>query len=147
MSEPSDGPEDGPPDDPRHVVQRFVDAVNAGDDRALLDLLHPDFVDRTPNPMQGTDRDSFVDDKIHSLRRSFSNLRLRVDDTLVDGDRVACLWTLTGTNDGPFADQEPTEIKVEFRGMNLDRIQDGAIVEHWSIHDALSLFHQLGRLG
>ena len=29
----------------------------------------------------------------------------------------------------------------------LERIVDGTIAEHWSIHDALSLFHQLGRLG
>ena len=133
--------------EPKQVVQRFVDAVNSADDRALLDLLHPDFVDRTPNPMQGTDRDAFVDDKIRTLRTAFSNLRLRIDDTLVEGDRVSTLWTITGTNDGPFADQEPTGINVEFRGMNLDRVQDGTIVEHWSIHDALSLFHQLGRLG
>ena len=130
----------------RTLVQSFVDAVNAADDEALASLLHDDFVDRTPNPLQGTGRDAFVN-KIRQLRTAFSDLSLRVEQVVADGDRVTFLWTLTGTNDGSFADQDPTGINVEFAGMNLERVAAGKVVEHWSIHDALSLFHQLGRLG
>ena len=36
------------------------------------------------------------------------------------------------------------EAQALFAGMNLERVAAGTIVEHWSIHDALSLFHQLG---
>ena len=131
---------------PGELVQRLVDAINAADDSALTDLLHEDFVDRTPNPLQGTGREAFVN-KIRQLRAAFPNLSLRVDQVVAEDDRVTFLWTLTGTNDGPFADQDPTGINVEFAGMNLERVSAGTIVEHWSIHDALSLFHQLGRLG
>jgi predicted ester cyclase len=134
------------PTEPGQLVQRFVGAINAADDHALTELLHEDFVDRTPNPLQGTGREAFVD-KIHQLRAAFSNLNMRVEQVVAEGDRVTFLWTLTGTNDGSFADGEPTGINVEFGGMNLERVSDGTIVEHWSIHDALSLFHQLGRLG
>ena len=132
--------------DTRTIVQRFVDAVNAADAQALEGLLHDDFVDRTPNPLQGTGRDAFLG-KIRQLREAFPDLRLRIDEVLTEGDRVSFLWTLAGTNDGPFADRDATGIAVEFSGMNLERVADGTIVEHWSIHDALSLFHQLGRLG
>ena len=132
--------------EPREVVQRFVDAINAADDQALTALLHDDFVDRNPNPLQGTGKDAFVN-KIRQLRTAFPDLRLRVEQTVVEGDRISFLWTLTGTNDGPFADRDATGISVEFVGMNLQILSDGLIVEHWSVHDALSLFHQLGRLG
>jgi len=132
--------------EPRDVAQKFVDAINAADEDALRDLLHDDFVDRTPNPLQGTVRDAFLD-KIRQLRVAFPNMRLRIEQTVVEGDRVSFLWTLAGTNDGPFADQDATGINVEFNGMNLQRLADGRVVEHWSIHDAISLFHQLGRLG
>jgi len=130
----------------RRLVQRVVDAINAADDDALLELLTDDFVDRTPNPLQGTGRDAFVG-KIRQLRTAFSDLQLRVEQVVVEGDRVSFLWTLTGTNDGPFADQDATGINVEFVGMNLQVLSGDLIVEHWSVHDALSLFHQLGRLG
>jgi predicted ester cyclase len=132
--------------DPEELVRRLVDAINAADDRALMELLHENFVDHTPNPGQEPGREAFVD-KIRQLRTAFSNLRLRVEQIVAEGDRTTFLWTLTGTNDGPFADRDPTGIDVEFAGMNLERISTGSIVEHWSIHDALSLFHQLGRLG
>jgi steroid delta-isomerase-like uncharacterized protein len=132
--------------DARQLVQRVVDAINASDDDALLELLADDFVDRTPNPLQGTGRDAFVA-KIRQLRTAFGDLQLRVEQVVVEGDRVSFLWTLTGTNHGPFADQDATGIHVEFSGMNLERLSNGVIAEHWSIHDALSLFHQLGRLG
>ena len=132
--------------EPREVVQRFVDAINAADDQALTDLLHDDFVDRNPNPLQGTGKEAFAN-KIRQLRTAFPDLRLRVEQTVVEGDRISFLWTLTGTNDGPFADQDATGINVEFVGMNLQVLSGGLIVEHWSVHDALSLFHQLGRLG
>jgi predicted ester cyclase len=132
--------------EPADLVQQLVDAINAADDHALMAVLHENFVDRTPNPLQGTGREAFVD-KIGQLRAAFPNLNLRVEQVVTEGDRVTFLWTLTGTNDGPFADQDPTGINVEFAGMNLERVSEGTIVEHWSIHDALSLFHQLGRLG
>ena len=85
--------------EPRDVVQRFVAAVNAADDHALVELLHDDFVDRTPNPLQGTGRDAFVD-KIRQLRTAFSDLSLRVERVVVEGDVVSFLWTLTGTTTG-----------------------------------------------
>ena len=114
--------------------------------RRCSNLLHDDFVDRTPNPLQGTGREAFVD-KIRQLRAAFPDLRLRVEQVRGRGRRVSFLWTLTGTNDGSFADREPTGIPSSSTGMNLQRLTDGTVVEHWSIHDALSLFHQLGRLG
>jgi predicted ester cyclase len=132
--------------EPAELVQQLVDAINAADDHALTAVLHEDFVDHTPNPLQGTGREAFVA-KIGQLRAAFSNMHLRVEQVVAEGDRVTFLWTLTGTNDGSFADQDPTGINVEFAGMNLERVSAGTIVEHWSIHDALSLFHQLGRLG
>ena len=132
--------------DAKDLVDRFVDVVNSADHTALGELLTDDFVDRTPNPLQGTGGEAFVA-KIRQLREAFPDFRLRVEQVLVDGDRVSFLWTLSGTNDGPFADRDPTGIPVEFSGMNLERFVDGRIAEHWSIHDALSLFHQLGRLG
>jgi ketosteroid isomerase-like protein len=54
--------------EPREVVQRFVDAINAADDQAMTDLLHDDFVDRNPNPLQGTGKEAFAN-KIRQLPR------------------------------------------------------------------------------
>ena len=133
--------------DARELARRFQDAMNARDEAALLDLLHEDFVDHTPNPSQGATRADFVSQKVRGLWASFSDLQLRVEQVVVEADTVAVLWTMTGTNDGPFAGEDATGIAITFSGMNLERIEEGRIVEHWSVYDSQTLFHQLGRLG
>lgn len=129
-----------------NLVSAFVDAVNRNDEASIAAILHDDFVDHTPNPGQSPGQDGFIE-KILQLRSAFPDLVLIVDDVLMDGDRVAFRWTLTGTNDGPFAGGEPSGTAVRFQGVNIERIEHGRIIEHWSVYDAIALFHQLGRLG
>jgi hypothetical protein len=38
----------------------------------------------------------------------------------------------------------PTQKKVSFSGLELNRFVDGRVVEHWFQLDALTLFQQLG---
>jgi predicted ester cyclase len=131
-------------DDAKRVVASFVGAINAGDDAALSDVLGDDFVDRTSAPGQREGAEGFVGDKLAVLRAAFPDLVLTVEDELVEGDRIAWRWTLRATNTGSFAGLAPTGKPVVFQGLNIERLADGRIVEHWSIHDALELLRQLG---
>jgi steroid delta-isomerase-like uncharacterized protein len=128
------------------VVASFIEALNANDAPALEAVLDEEFVDHNPNPGHAATRAAFIADKMPALRSAFPDFVIEAKDILVDGDRVAFRWVLSGTNAGPFAGQDATGIAVEFQGMNLERVKDGRIVEHWSVHDAIALFHQLGRL-
>jgi predicted ester cyclase len=131
-------------DDAKRVVASFVGAINAGDDAALSDVLGDDFVDHTSAPGQREGVEGFVGDKLAVLRAAFPDLVLTVEDELVEGDRIAWRWTLRATNTGSFAGLAPTGKPVVFQGLNIERLADGRIVEHWSIHDALELLRQLG---
>lgn len=130
--------------DARSVVVAFVQAVNDGDAPAIDALLHPDFVDHTPGPAQEAGADAFVGQKLSDLRVAFPDLDLRIEDTIVEGDRIAWRWTLRGTNLGEFAGRPATGKTVEFPGLNAERIEEGTIVEHWSIYDTATLLDQLG---
>jgi predicted ester cyclase len=122
----------------------FVGAINSGDDAALETVLADDFVDHTPAPDQPPGIDGFISGKLADLRAAFPDLLLTVEDELVDGGRIAWRWTLRATNTGSFAGLAPTGRQVAFQGMNVERIEGGRIVEHWSIHDGLDLLRQLG---
>jgi predicted ester cyclase len=130
-------------DDGKRVVAAFVGAINAADERALAEVLAPGFVDHTAGPDQDPGPDGFVRQKLAGLRDAFPDLVLTVEDELIDGDRIAWRWTLRATNTGSFAGHPPTGREVAFQGMNVERIEDGRIAEHWSVHDALDLLHQL----
>jgi predicted SnoaL-like aldol condensation-catalyzing enzyme len=58
---------------------------------------------------------------------------VKVDAQLADGDLVASRWTATMAG-------------VAISGMNIDRFEDGKIVEGWRSMDMLGLLRGLGAL-
>jgi predicted ester cyclase len=72
---------------------------------------------------------------VRMYRAVFPDLEIQVDDQVVDGDRVASRWTARGTNRGK---------RATFTGITISHIQDGKIVEDWSVSDTAGLLQQLG---
>jgi steroid delta-isomerase-like uncharacterized protein len=130
--------------DPRATVEAFIAAFNAGDHDAMLSLLAPDFFDHTPVPGQGKGPEAFVAVKVDGFRTAFEDIDLSKGEMLVDRDRVAYSWSLRARNAGPFAGYPATGRDVHFGGLNLHRVSEGRIVEHWSVYDSLQLLQQLG---
>ena len=133
--------------DAEKIIDAFVGAINRSDEAALKSILHEDFVDHSASPGQGPGRDAFIVEKMRRLRASFPDFVLVVEEVIEAGERFAFRWRLTGSNGGAFAGQEATGKHVNFEGMNIEHLREGRIAEHWSVHDALTLFHQLERLG
>ena len=51
-----------------------------------------------------------------------------------------------GTHSGSFNGVEPTGAEVDIGVIDIVRVQDGRIVEHWNCVDRLGLLAQLGAL-
>ena len=75
---------------------------------------------------------------------AFSHTQSVVEDQVAEGDRVVVRLTFTGTHTGPWMGIPPTGKPVTVKGMALYRLQDGKIVEQWTIGDTLGLLQQLG---
>jgi predicted ester cyclase len=74
----------------------------------------------------------------------FPDLRLAVEDAVGEGDLVAQRVLFQGTHSGMFQGLPPTNKTVSFSGLELNRIVDGKVVEHWFQLDALGMLQQLG---
>jgi predicted ester cyclase len=77
-------------------------------------------------------------------RGAFSDLRLRIDDIVSDGDLVCIRWTSSGTNDGELMGMPATGKHATSTGISIDKIEDGKIVESWLEWDNAGLMQQLG---
>jgi steroid delta-isomerase-like uncharacterized protein len=78
------------------------------------------------------------------LRAAFPDLRLRLDETVAEGDKVVHYWTFQGTHQGEFNGIPATGRGVVITGIDIWRIEDGKLKENRQIVDNLSLLEQLG---
>lgn len=83
--------------------------------------------------------------KFHPIwQRAFKDLTYTVEQMVADGDMVATRLTLRGTHVGPFMVAAPTGKELTIRALQMDRVVDGLIVEHWANADWVTMLIQLG---
>jgi predicted ester cyclase len=75
---------------------------------------------------------------------AFPDLHVTIDDMVAEGDKVAIRTTWTGTHKGEIMGIPPTNKKVTFSLIVIDRFAGGKIVEDNGQFDALGLMRQLG---
>ncbi len=54
--------------------------------------------------------------------------------------------TYHGTHEGAFFGIAPTRRKIQFETVDVMRVRDGKIAEHWGVANLFSLMQQLGAL-
>jgi predicted ester cyclase len=75
---------------------------------------------------------------------AFPDMHVTIDDMVAEGDKVAARTTWTGTHKGEFMGVPPTNKKVTFSLIVIDRFAGGKIVEDHGEYSALGLMRQLG---
>ena len=78
------------------------------------------------------------------LRSAFPDMKVVIDQTLEQGDKVVARWTATMTHKGEFLGIAPTGKKATITGTSTQRISGGKIVEGWDNWDQLGLLVQIG---
>jgi predicted ester cyclase len=126
------------------VVRRFVEEVQNKKDWAAYDELNdPEFVNLSAPPGVPADREG---GKVFlgAFISAFPDSHVTIDDMIAEGDRVATKKTFTGTHTGELSGIPPTGNRVTIQYVDILRLRDGRIVEHWLSMDQLSFMQQLG---
>jgi predicted ester cyclase len=127
------------------VSRRWIEVFNERDDAAEADVRGPDYVAHAPASLEPEPLDSEAWTRFLSgFVQGFPDLRLTVENAVGEGDLVAQRVHFAGTHTGGFQGLPPTQRKVSFSGLELNRFVDGRVAEHWFQLDALTLFQQLG---
>lgn len=83
---------------------------------------------------------------ITGLRGMFPDLKLTIEDIAVEGDKVWIRMRAKGTNGGSIMGKPPTGKWMEIDIIDVCRVSDGKIVEHWGVPDQLGMLEQIGML-
>ena len=79
-----------------------------------------------------------------SLWAAFPGARLTVDDTIVEGDKLALRFHLSGEHRGEFLGIPRTGRPFVLNGQTIVRFRDERVVERWTTGDLLGVLVQPG---
>jgi steroid delta-isomerase-like uncharacterized protein len=127
------------------TLERMGEEVVGSKDLSVFDELWAEgLVDHDPAPGQGQGRDGLKDFWSQFLT-AFPDLQIEVAETVSEGDKLALVYTITGTHRGPFLGVDATERRITARGLQVSRHQDdGKIVERWGQSDVHGILQQIG---
>jgi steroid delta-isomerase-like uncharacterized protein len=75
---------------------------------------------------------------------AFPAVKATVEDLMADGDKVVARVSIRGTHQGAFRGIAPSGKQIEVTGINIFRIANGKLMEHWGLTDRLAVLQQLG---
>lgn len=79
---------------------------------------------------------------------AFPDLRLEVQFSVADEDRIMFYMSTTGTHLGPFMGMAATGKRFRVTGVDIFRFNDeGKVAAHWGVFDTFGMLAQLGLAG
>ena len=128
---------------PAEVVRRVIDLLNTGDLDAAEKLIAPDAINHAAPPGGGAGPAAFRP-AWEAVRAAFPDWLFMIDQSVTDGDLVCCRYTNTGTQQGEFGGYPATGKSFSALGLDMVRVRDGRVVEHWALLDLAAMGEQLG---
>lgn len=127
------------------LVRKFEDLINARDLDTALTLFSPDYIDHVP--LIG------LPPGIEGVRAfftiqfsAFPDGHITSQDTIAEGDKVVHRMVGEFTHQGEFLGIAPTGKRITWSWVEIWRIANGKLAEHWVEADMMSLMQQLGVL-
>ncbi len=136
-------------DNRAEALRRLVRRIHEeGESEGRLDVIDAAFAESfidAGHPERGSGPES-VKEHVREMRRRFPDLRVSIEQIVVEGDLVAARLVSSGTHRGAFAGVAPTGRFVRRDGFVLRRFEHGRIVQQWTRFDMVGLLRQLGAL-
>ncbi len=129
------------------VIRKAHASLAAGDFEALQATIGPDYVRHCQAMPPGLQ-------ELHGTEKFFGFLKEwlvavpgytdTISNMIADGDRVAYISTMAGTQTGPLGEIPATGKNFTLVNIIIQRLEDGKIVETWVSWDNVALLTQLG---
>ena len=129
------------------VMQRIFDEGFAtGNDAIVDETCSPDLVEHQFGLAgRGAEAIAHVKAAIRDVHRAVPDISFTIEDAVESGDTIWVRVRAQGTATGPFFGP-PSGRPVDFTVIDVCRVVDGRIVEHWGVPDRFAVLAQTGVL-
>src|SRR5260221_10253574 len=127
------------------VRQFFTEVINGGNLDRADGLVTADYVE--PQHMPGAEgRQGIAVAKafLSMMRGVFPDYHFELEDLIAEGDKVVARLTVSGSHRGEMMGLAPTGKRIQTSGIEVFRVADGKLAEHWATFDALGMLLQIG---
>jgi predicted ester cyclase len=127
---------------PALVFRQIIeDGFNHGRLDSLADVVADDLIEHQLGAESGL---TGLQSLIRGLREPFPDLHLEIQDAVTSGDMVWARIRARGTNTGSLWGRPATGASMDITVIDIARVVDGKLVEHWGVADRLGMLQQLG---
>lgn len=128
---------------PTETVKSFYETVfQSGDIDAASLMMAEDFIDHAPWPGHPATREGFQAGTAE-MRAAFPDLKIEPLKLLEEDDKVAAVVRVSGTQHGEFMGNKASGRAFAIEGVDILRVQDGKLREHWGVLDTAQMLAQL----
>lgn len=132
------------PLDARAVLYRWFEEVWNQDREEVIDeLMAPNSIAHGLGEGAAAHGPAGFKPFLRNMRAAFPDIHIRIEDTIVQGDKAVVRVVLQGTHLGDGLGLPKTGQPVTVTGIIITRVVNGQIVEGWNCWDQLGLLRQL----
>lgn len=127
------------------VVRRYkTEILNSRDVDALGEVAAVDYLDHAAFPGQAAGLEG-LRQRVTLLFETFDP-HWTIDDIIAERDVVVVRWHHTARHDRAFLGFPATGRQFVMRGIDMYRVRDGRMCEHWNVVDMFGFAQQVGLL-
>jgi len=127
------------------IARQFGEEVfNQGNTGAIDQLTASNFIEHNDLPPGLPSGREGVKAMLTMLHGAFPDFHATIDDIVAEGDRVVVRATWDGTQKGEFLGIPASGKHFTIPVIDIMRIGDSKVMEHWSVIDRLGMIEQLG---
>ena len=122
------------------LLDKYVAAVNAHDTASFPEIHTESYIQHSGRSPSG------LAAQIENFRRIFASmpdLRMRVEDRIIAGDRVVARNSYSATHTQTVRGIPPTGKPFSFRTIDIWRVENGKFAEHWDLTDTVEVLNKL----
>lgn len=122
------------------LLDKYVAAVNAHDTSSFPEIFTESYLQHSGRSPSG------LAAQVENFRRMFASMpdvQLRVEDRIIARDKVVARNSYSATHTQPLQGIAPTGRHFTLKTIDIWRIENGKLAEHWDVVDAAGLQKQL----
>ena len=130
----------------KRFMNRFVDFINTADQKLAEELVSQKAIFYVPgrtDPVKGPEGYMAI---VQMMRSGFPDIQWKLEDVVVEPDKVAARFIMHGTHEGAFLGVAASGRQISVQALNIYHVCDGQIVREYGQPDLLGLMQQIGAL-